>query len=81
MVGLTDNDKWEIITRIPRDATTELLIKKGKYWNIDVIDMRWFSSGKPTKKGVRVNIDELITLTKALNKIVDGMNIDDTSEL
>ena len=78
---MTDNDKWEIITRIPRDATTELLIKKGKYWNIDVIDMRGFSSGKPTKKGVRVNIDELITLTKALNKIVDGMDIDDTNKL
>ena len=81
MVGLTDNDKWEIITRIPRDATTELQVKTGKYWNIDVIDIRWFSSGKPTKKGVRVNIDELITLTKALNKIVDGMNIDDSSKL
>jgi len=71
-----DNDKWDIIARIPRDANNEIQIKEGEYWNIKVVDIRWFNNGKPTKKGIRVNMNEVVSLSKALNKIVDG--IDDT---
>ena len=71
-----DNDKWNIIARIPRDANNEIQIKEGEYWNISVVDIRWYNNGKPTKKGIRVNMNEVVNLSKALNKIVDG--IDDT---
>ena len=51
-------------------------MKSGKYWKLDVVDLRWFNNGKPTKKGLRVNMEEAVLLSKALNKIVD--DIDDT---
>jgi len=68
-----NNDKWNIIARVPRDTNNELIIKEGEYWNVKVVDMRWFNNGKPTKKGVRVNTEELKVLAQALNKIVDGL--------
>ena len=55
-----------IVVRIPRNATSELLVVTGNYWNIDVLDIRWYDNGKPTKKGVRMNIDEAESLNKAL---------------
>ena len=71
-----DNDDWKIIARIQRDSNNEVIVKSGKYWKLDVVDLRWFNNGKPTKKGLRVNMEEAELLSKALNKIVDG--IDDT---
>ena len=71
-----DNDDWKIIARIQRDSNNEVIVKSGKYWKLDVVDLRWFNNGKPTKKGLRVNMEEAVLLSKALNKIVDDM--DDT---
>ena len=71
-----DNDDWKIIARIQRDSNNEGIVKSGKYWKLDVVDLRWFNNGKPTKKGLRVNMEEAVLLSKALNKIVD--DIDDT---
>ena len=71
-----DNDDWKIIARIQRDSNNEVIVKSGKYWKLDVVDLRWFNNGKPTKKGLRVNMEEAVILSKALNKIVD--DIDDT---
>ena len=71
-----DNDDWKIIARIQRDSNNEVSVKSGKYWKLDVVDLRWFNNGKPTKKGLRVNMEEAVLLSKALNKIVD--DIDDT---
>ncbi len=71
-----DNDEWKIIARIQRDPNNEVIVKSGKYWKLDVVDLRWFNNGKPTKKGLRVNMEEAVLLSKALNKIVD--DIDDT---
>ena len=71
-----DNDDWKIIARIQRDSNNEFIVKSGKYWKLDVVDLRWFNNGKPTKKGLRVNMEEAVLLSKALNKIVD--DIDDT---
>ena len=71
-----DNDDWKIIARIQRDSNNEVIVKSGKYWKLDVVDLRWFNNGKPAKKGLRVNMEEAVLLSKALNKIVD--DIDDT---
>mgnify|MGYP001170914954 FL=1 len=59
----------KLVARIPRNATSELKIITGEYWNIPIIDVRWYSDGKPTKKGIRVNHEELRTLIQALEKI------------
>jgi hypothetical protein len=63
------SDDFETIARIPRNATSEMLVKAGTYWKKDVVDIRWYSDGKPTRKGIRINMEELDTLVKALVKI------------
>lgn len=64
-----------IVVRIPRSATTELLVITGNYLNIDVLDIRWYEDGKPTKKGIRMNIDEAESLNKALRRALnDNIN-------
>jgi|TARA_Y100000592_G_scaffold97187_1_gene167361 hypothetical protein len=68
------SDKFETIARIPRNATMELLVKTGNYWKTEVVDVRWYSDGKPTKKGIRINMDELDTMLKALIKIKNKVN-------
>ena len=65
------DDKFEVVARVPRNATSEMLIKKGNYWNIDVLDVRWYSNGKPTKKGIRMNLEEAEIVMKAIKKIID----------
>ncbi len=59
------------VGRIVRDATTDCLIKKGKWWNIEVIDIRWFKNDKPTNKGIRLNLDEARQLMKILRRELD----------
>ena len=59
------------VGRIVRDATTACLIKKGKWWNIEVIDVRWFKNEKPTNKGIRLNLDEARQLMKILRRELD----------
>lgn len=68
------SDDWEILGRIPRNATDEWLIKKGKYWNIEVVDIRLHSKDNPTKKGVRLNIEEIKTLKQILEKVNTNEN-------
>ena len=63
------SDDFKTIVRIPRNATSEMLVKAGTYWKTDVVDIRWYSDGKPTRKGIRINMEELDTLVKALVKI------------
>ena len=70
-------DKFEVVARVPRNATSEMLIKKGHYWNIDVLDVRWYSDGKPTKKGIRMNLEEAEIVMKAIKKIIDVNKNDD----
>ena len=70
------NDDWKIIARIQRDSNNEVIVKSGKYWKLDVVALRRFKNRKTTKKGLRVNMEEAVLLSKALNKIVD--DIDDT---
>mgnify|MGYP003650222697 CR=1 FL=1 len=58
--------------RIPRSATDEVIVKTGRYWNVDIIDIRWYKDGKHTSKGIRVNKAELGHLYNILGRIADG---------
>lgn len=60
--------------RVIRNENDEILVKRGEYWGIDVIDIRWFSNDKPTKKGVRLNIDEAKELLKILREELNDGN-------
>ena len=61
--------EWKLIGRIPRDSKNEWMVKTGTYWNIDVVDIRLFAGDKPTKKGIRLNIQEIEILKKILEKV------------
>ena len=63
-----------IIARIPRNAADELVIRTANFWNIDIIDMRWYKNGQPTRKGLRVNMQEGKTLLKAIKKAIGDEN-------
>ena len=59
--------EMEIKGRIVRNANDEVLVKSGIYWNIEVMDIRWYKNNKPTK-GIRLNIDEAKTLLNILKR-------------
>ena len=65
----------ETVLRIPRNATMEMIVKKGQYYKIDVVDVRWYTNGKPSRKGIRMNMDELDILLKGLTKINDNYKV------
>ena len=65
-------DDFEVRGRIPRTATQEIKIKTGTYWNIPIVDIRWYDGDKPTRKGIRINMTELKHLTNILGRINDG---------
>ena len=67
---MADND--ELLGRIPRDAKKEWKIVKGRSWNIDYVDIRLYENNKPTKKGARLNLDELMVLKQILEKVKIG---------
>jgi hypothetical protein len=69
----------ETVLRIPRNATMEMIVKTGQYYKIDVVDVRWYSDGKPTRKGIRMNMDELDVLLKGLIKIRNKVNTDESN--
>ena len=58
----------KIIARMPRNARQELVVRTAHYWNIDIIDVRWYENGNPTKKGIRINIDETDSFIRAIKK-------------
>lgn len=62
----------EVKGRIARSAVDEIMVKTGKYWNIDIVDIRWYKDGKHTSKGIRLNKTELEHLYNILGRIVDG---------
>lgn len=63
-----------IVGRVIRDANQEVLVKRGVYWNIDVMDIRWHRNEKPTNKGIRLNIEEAKTLLNILRSELDDGN-------
>ena len=44
------NDE-KIIARIPRNATQELVVRTGNYWNIDILDIRWYEMERFPERG------------------------------
>ena len=64
-------DELEVIGTIVRDALMECKIKRGKYWNIEVLDIRWFKDNKPTNKGIRLNMEEAKLLLSILRREID----------
>ena len=64
-------DELQVIGTIVRDALMECKIKKGKYWNIEVLDIRWFKDNKPTNKGVRLNMEEAKLLLQVLGREIE----------
>jgi hypothetical protein len=65
------SDELEVIGTIIRDANMECKIKKGKYWNIEVLDIRWYRSSKPTNKGIRLNMEEAKLLLQILRREIN----------
>tara|TARA_R110000787_G_scaffold200635_1_gene311583 strand:+ start:280 stop:483 length:204 start_codon:yes stop_codon:yes gene_type:complete len=65
------SDEFDTVGTIARDSTNEVLVKTGKYYNIEVLDMRWHLNGKPTRKGIRMNIDEAKSLLNILKRVLD----------
>ena len=39
---------------------------------LEVLDIRWFKSDKPTNKGVRLNMEEAKMLLDILRREIDG---------
>ena len=60
----------QIVGRIVRNSTDEVIVKTGTYWNIEVVDIRWFKNNKPTK-GIRLNKDEAKLLLDILRRELD----------
>jgi len=65
------SDEFDTVGTIARDSTNEVLVKTGKYYNIEVLDMRWHLNGKPTRKCIRMNIDEAKSLLNILKRVLD----------
>ena len=67
-------DELQVIGTIIRDALMVCKIIKGKYWNIEVLDIRWFKDNKPTNKGIRLNMEEAKLLLSILRREIDEEN-------
>ena len=70
----------KIILRIARDATNEMIVRTGNFYHIDIVDIRWHVNSKPTKKGIRMNMEEMRDVHKALDKILRNKNEYDYTE-
>jgi len=64
-------DGFTQIGVIPRNEKDVLKVRKGTYWNIEVIDIRWFTNDKISRKGVRVNREEVRLLLNLLRRELD----------
>ena len=60
-----------IVGRIIRNEKDEIIVKRGMYWNIEVLDIRWFLNDKPTRKGIRLNLEEAKRLYEILRRELD----------
>ncbi len=58
----------KIIGRVVRNESDEVIVKSGDYWNIPIIDIRWWKKDKPTKSGIRVNVEEAKLLLDILRR-------------
>tara|TARA_R110000787_G_scaffold159201_2_gene272973 strand:+ start:435 stop:638 length:204 start_codon:yes stop_codon:yes gene_type:complete len=65
------SDDFETKGTIARNSTDEILVKTGEYYNIKVLDIRWHSNGKPSRKGIRLNMEEAKTLLNILKRVLN----------
>ena len=65
------SDDFETRGTMARNSTDEILVKTGEYYNIKVLDIRWHSNNKPTRKGIRLNMEEAKTLLNILKRVLD----------
>ena len=65
------SDDFETQGTIVRNSTDEILVKTGEYYNIKVLDIRWHSNNKPTRKGIRLNMEEAKTLLNILKRVLN----------
>ena len=70
----------KIIARMPRNARQELVVRTANYWNIDIIDIRWYENGNPTNKGIRINIDETDKFLRAIKKAQKTLQVNENDE-
>jgi len=56
--------------RVPRTDKEEIKITSGVYWNIPVVDIRWYKSDTATRKGIRMNINEAKKVHQILGKAI-----------
>ena len=64
-------DNFETKGTIARNSTDEILVKTGEYYNIKVLDIRWHSNNKPTRKGIRLNMEEAKKLLNVLQRVLN----------
>ena len=65
------SDDFETRGTIARNSADEILIKTGEYYNIKVLDIRWHSNNKPTRKGIRLNMEEAKKLLNVLERVLN----------
>lgn len=56
--------------QIVRNEIDALKVHSGKYYSIDVLDIRWYKDDKPTRKGVRLNKKEAKILLSILEEVL-----------
>jgi len=56
--------------QIVRNEIDSLKVHSGKYYSIDVLDIRWYKDDKPTRKGVRLNKKEAKILLNILEEVL-----------
>ena len=66
------NDKEGLVfnNQIVRNEIDSLKVHSGKYYSIDVLDIRWYKDDKPTRKGVRLNKKEAKILLSILEEVL-----------
>jgi len=66
------DDKEGLIfnNQIVRNEIDSLKVHSGKYYSIDVLDIRWYKDDKPTRKGVRLNKKEAKILLNILEEVL-----------
>lgn len=61
----------ETVGIVARNATDTILIKRGKYWNVEVLDIRWYNNDKPSRKGIRMNMEEAKEILEILRREIE----------
>jgi hypothetical protein len=63
----------ELRGEVVRNATDEIRVMSGEFWKVEVVDIRWYNSDKPSKKGIRLNIAEARQVHAILGMILEEM--------